>query len=1033
MRNYSIPIGPEKCLYNDAMTESKRPMWETRQREVLREACRLSGARWAAWVRYRETGWEVALSAGLTLAQQKALNRLIAQRGTARWLAGGLGSGRTRSRRLSAEEAARLKAGRMTSFPLAGSQGVLVVGSQGLTRYGEGLWRLVSRLWAVEDDALSEEAAFAAQVLLESPQAYQGPKAVGRWLLQALTRLISADEGYVALREGGGLMVMAALGPLAREVGVHRTKRLPRQKVWRAARDALGLTPPRKEGEWVQVALRVSQRRGQVLGLVALGRREGKFSAAEVARLERLARPVTEVLDRLYTYRMLAHQLAQVTLLNEVTVLLARTPDLAQAVAHLTSYLRRVFRARQVLVLLAQGEVLVQPGRGASEAFPLEEGLWGEVYRRGEPRQTRLDGRPALAVPLRLRGRPIGVMGVVAASEAPYTERDRRLLQSLASHFALFWEAHRLGQDLAQQVHLLHRVQALAEDLVGLTAEQEIAARVAEAVAQDFACVLTGVLLTPEGGGEEAQVRAVAGPQAQALPVGGPLPAMPAPVAEALRREGRLIQHTEEDLQAASERPLAPQARSRVYVPLKGGEEGQPLGLLYLESKRPVLLTSDGQGLVLEALAELVSSVLLAARRYRQLQRYVEHLGAVWETALDLGANLEMEALLQRAVHRVKQLLRAKGAEIGLVDPEAGLVRIVASENPWRDYTGQCFPLGEGVAGEAAAQGEPFLVGDFNRWEKRASAPFAAPFRAVVSVPLRYEGETLGVITAYDDRPHFFGPEDVRVLQMLAQSMAVAVRNASLYRELEERMRRQQEAEQRLIQSSRLAAVGELAAGVAHELNNPLTSVVGFTELALEEMPPDAPWRQDLTVVLKEARRARDIVRSLLKMAHPDPGPRVPVQVHELLDEVLALLQHWMQSQGVQLVRAYAPGLPAVEVAPGEMKQVFQNLIYNAIQAMPLGGRLTLRTQLAPREGLPGVNIEIEDTGKGIPPEDLTRIFEPFFTTKAPGKGTGLGLAISYSIVQRHGGEISVTSQVGRGTCFTVWLPLASPVQEGSP
>ena len=602
-------------------------------------------------------------------------------------------------------------------------------------------------------------------------------------------------------------------------------------------------------------------------------------------------------------------------------------------------------------------------------------------------------------------------------------------MQSLANHFALFLEVHRLSRDLAQQVRLLRQVQDLAEGVVRLTDEAEIAQRTAEQLVAMFDGAWAGILW-PHWKDEETVELVVGG--AAGLAHGPKVGERFEPVSPLLRdalTQGRLI-HVPGPLSTERGcRPLSPTSTSMVYVPLKGGGEERALGVIYLERRRALMLEPN-EALVLEALAELLSSVLLAARRYRQLQRYVDHLGAVWETAWDLGANLEMPTLLQRAVHRVRQLLGAKGAEMGLVDAEEQVVRIVVSETPWRDYTGEQFPLGEGVAGQAAATGNPVLVADFNRWQGRLRAVFDAPFRSVVSVPLRYENETLGVITAYDDREGFFDEEDVRLLQMLAQPLAVAVRNAGLYRELEDRMRRQQEAEQRLIQTNRLAAVGELAAGVAHELNNPLTTVVGFAELVLEDLPPDAPWREDMELILKEARRAREIVRSLLKLAHPISGSRVLSDLHELLDEVLELVQHLMRSQAIVLYLDYYEDLPMVELAPGEIKQVFQNLIHNAIQAMPYGGELSICTRLETRRDVLGVSVDIADTGKGIPAEVLPRIFEPFFTTKELGQGTGLGLSVCYSIVQRHGGEITVESEEGRGSRFTVWLPLTQPEGE---
>ncbi len=1028
-------MGPRgtKCLYNETMTSAAKSVEAGRGPGALREACRLSGARWAAWLVYADEQWLVRQAAGLTAKQRKALRRLVAQEGIRRWLAGGVSSRRVRTRRLPVAEAQALGVGRVAWFPLPTGEGGLLVGGEGLTKASEGIWRLTAHLWpgdiATSEDDSAEQERWAVRELMRRIPAYAPLAEAGLRLLRIVTQVLPADWAYVALREEGRFVPLAGLGLTVDPLDIREARGLPQQSTWLSDRDVFDLAPKGVEGRWLHLALRVPGGGGREIGVIALGRRRGGFTATEVERLQRLGGPLTETLDRLHTYQVISRQLTQVTLLNEVTVLLARSPDLLQAVRHLVPYLRRVFHAERVLVLLSEGEALVDLASGGQPRYSWDDPLWGRTFREGRPRQQAVADGQALAVPIRLRGQPIGVMGVIARQKEVYSERDERLLQSLANHFALFLEVHRLSRDLAQQVRLLQQVQDLAESIVGLTDEAEIAQRTAERLVTMFEGAWAGVLWPRWK--EDELVELVVGGAAGLTPgpqVGEAFEAVSPLLRDALT-QGRLI-YVPGPLSAERGcRRLNPTSASMIYVPLKGGGEERPLGLIYLE-RRHALTLEPNEALVLEALAELLSSVLLAARRYQQLQRYVDHLGAVWETAWDLGANLEMTTLLQRAVHRVRQLLGAKGAEMALVDAEEQVVRIVVSETPWPEYAEEQFPLGEGVTGQAAATGKPVLVTDFKRWRRRHHVTFDAPFRSAVSVPLRYENETLGVITAYDDRVGFFDEEDVRLLQMLAQPLAVAVRNAGLYRELEERIQRQQEAEQRLIQSNRLAAVGELAAGVAHELNNPLTTVVGFAELVLEDLPADAPWREDIELILKEARRARGIVRSLLKLAHPISGSRVLSDLHELLDEVLELVQHLMRSQAIVLYLDYYEDLPMVEVAPGEIKQVFQNLIHNAIQAMPYGGELSVCTRLETRRDVLGVSIDITDTGKGIPPEVLPRIFEPFFTTKEPGQGTGLGLSVCYSIVQRHGGEITVESEEGRGSRFTVWLPLTQPEGE---
>jgi signal transduction histidine kinase len=242
--------------------------------------------------------------------------------------------------------------------------------------------------------------------------------------------------------------------------------------------------------------------------------------------------------------------------------------------------------------------------------------------------------------------------------------------------------------------------------------------------------------------------------------------------------------------------------------------------------------------------------------------------------------------------------------------------------------------------------------------------------------------------------------------------------------ELQERIIAQRMAESRLVQAAKLAAVGEMAAGIAHELNNPLTTVSGFTELVLGDLPNDADIRNDLELVLREAQRARSVVRRLLDFARQSESVRVRSDINEILMDVLALVNHLLRTSGVQLFTHFTEGIPWISVDRNQTKQVILNLIHNALHAMPTGGELQITTTCSKRDGHDWLTICLADTGTGIAPENLEQVFVPFFTTRSKDGGTGLGLSVSYGIIADHGGFIDVESQVGKGTTFTIWLPV---------
>jgi two-component system NtrC family sensor kinase len=228
-----------------------------------------------------------------------------------------------------------------------------------------------------------------------------------------------------------------------------------------------------------------------------------------------------------------------------------------------------------------------------------------------------------------------------------------------------------------------------------------------------------------------------------------------------------------------------------------------------------------------------------------------------------------------------------------------------------------------------------------------------------------------------------------------------------------------------LIQSEKMSAIGQLIAGIAHDLNNPLASVVGFADF-LTEVPniPDT-IREPLTVVREEAERASSIVRNLLGFARKQDHQRRPTALKPLLDATFVLLRNQLMAQRVEAMIEVEPDLPMPDVDPNQIQQVFVNLINNAAQAIASTGRPGTIVVRA-RRWLDGVAIDVMDDGPGMSEMLATQVFEPFFTTKAEGEGTGLGLSISQGIVKEHGGRIMLSSEEGKGSTFTVQLPLST-------
>jgi signal transduction histidine kinase len=236
------------------------------------------------------------------------------------------------------------------------------------------------------------------------------------------------------------------------------------------------------------------------------------------------------------------------------------------------------------------------------------------------------------------------------------------------------------------------------------------------------------------------------------------------------------------------------------------------------------------------------------------------------------------------------------------------------------------------------------------------------------------------------------------------------------------------ETQQQLIQSEKMASVGQLAAGVAHEINNPLGTILLYSHMILEKLENQETRREELETIAKEANRCRDIVRGLLDFARQRKLQVENVDVNRILEEALSLVAAQPSFQKVKIQKTLAPVLPSTGGDPVQLKEVFLNILSNAGEAMPKGGTVDVTSRF-PDGGSNQIEIMIRDTGQGIPQENLDKIFMPFFTTKKIGQGTGLGLAIAYGIVKMHRGSIEVKSKVGEGTTFWVKLPATPSVK----
>jgi signal transduction histidine kinase/predicted nucleic acid-binding protein len=413
------------------------------------------------------------------------------------------------------------------------------------------------------------------------------------------------------------------------------------------------------------------------------------------------------------------------------------------------------------------------------------------------------------------------------------------------------------------------------------------------------------------------------------------------------------------------------------------------------------------------------------------------HQLATWgELSHALIANFDLPSLLDLIVATAIEVTRAEKASVMLLDNKGRELHIAAARGLSQEVIETTrIPIGEGIAGWVARKGEPLLLSRRNPDPRLRQRLQREEIASAISVPLRVESQVVGTLNVSESaRDRELGQEELRSLCLFGNQAALALEKAHLNQQSQEQLEKMlrllgelQSAQQQLVHSEKLASLGTLAGGVAHEINNPLMVILGRTELLLMRNDVSDEMRKALDIIRGETTRISEIVRGLLTFSRRSQDDTFEqVDVNEIIEKTLALTEHQMKGDNITVIRQLAPDLPAVEANAGQLQQVFTNMVINASHAMPDGGTITIHTsQVAGNM----IIAEFEDSGCGIPEENLDKIFDPFFTTKEEGKGTGLGLSVSHNIIQRHGGDIGIKSEVGKGTCFTIQLPITGAAQ----
>jgi signal transduction histidine kinase len=461
----------------------------------------------------------------------------------------------------------------------------------------------------------------------------------------------------------------------------------------------------------------------------------------------------------------------------------------------------------------------------------------------------------------------------------------------------------------------------------------------------------------------------------------------------------------------------------RLAVPLIF--EGRSVGVVALRRVGTSDLSMVEEEL-LWMLAGHAAQVLHNARLYAELEQSYRELSLLYDVQQQIVSAIDYHRVLRQIVQKLKEVFGAKDCVLRLVDrsgPEP-IMRVVAVAG--RDPAEMADrPLASSQIDRQVMSGGIVAIRDLLSDSRFSTKQFAVErgFASMISAPLRARDNIIGTIRLYTEEPRDFTVEDQKLLAAVAAQAAVAIENANLYREIEEKNRELRasyeelrKTQQALVAKEKLALLGEMAATVAHEIRNPLTAIRGFAQRISRKVGPEARAGDYCRFIVEEVDRLDRFIKDVLDFARRPRPALEPTDLNVLIRDIVRLLQDELVQNEIIMVPMLDLSLPKIRLDESQIRQVLVNLVQNARQAMDREGTLTLSTERVDDWAV----MSVSDTGVGIARENLDRIWEPFYTTRT--HGTGLGLSLVRRIVEDHGGHVEVESRLGEGTTFRVFL-----------
>jgi signal transduction histidine kinase len=636
--------------------------------------------------------------------------------------------------------------------------------------------------------------------------------------------------------------------------------------------------------------------------------------------------------------------------------------------------------------------------------------------------ELSLPGTSELAVPLIAGDYKFGVVMLRFDSARIFSHEDVAYAQLMASQIALaFWTSEqdlRIQRQSKQALALAKIERTLSEtEKVGIETVLQLIVNSAKELIPDAEYAVLHML---DDENENLVARAVAGLEerprtALNLPMSGSVAGQ-----VIATRNVIVVADAQTDPRFLNRTPPVTY-RSLVVGPIGGHQ--QVFGTISVYSDPPNLFTLESSDL-LSALGIQAAIAIENANLLETTRQDLKEMNILYQISRDLAISLDPDQLMINLVHILEQSFGFYYTQIFVIDPQSGdLLATHGSGAAAIQYQqqGHHIALGEGIVGHVAEIGEPFMTNNVDNvvfYVRDATLPDT---QSELAAAIKAGNQILGVLDIQERLPNRFTPRQLKLMNAIAEQLAVALQKAKLYSELQASLRQEKATYTQLIQVERLAVAGRLLASVAHELNNPLQVIQNALFLLKGDEKLSDQGQQDLEIIVSETERMASLISRLRTTYRVNPSEDYrEVDLNDLIEDIGALTTTHMRHKNIAFEFHPEPQLPHIPAISDQIKQVTLNLFMNAIEAMETGGSFIVQTQCLTDQDQ--VMISFSDTGPGISSDIFPRIFEPFVTNK--GSGTGLGLAITYDIIRQHQGSIQAENNPRGGATFKVWLPI---------